>query len=325
MNKQLQSLVISIGICMLLCSGCSKTEHIYNYDKISDYNLKKTLVERNTTNVATGFETLFKETLTDSAEQAELCQAFISPIRYLEDGSGYFFVESHEAWMVAHATKPELIGTHRMEVQDIFGKYYVKDMVSTVKYIGYGFVDYYFNNPATQQVQKKLAFVKSIPSAEFFIGSGFYDYDVNRLYEAYEADLLQVESLTNTMATGISGVFENFLPDSSERVDFCRKMIDNIRFFDNQSGYFFIYDSRCHNVAHGIQKNLQGENLYDYQDSQGNYVIRELLKVVETNGSGYYTYYWNNPVTSQEEPKQAYVTGIEGSDYFIGSGIYLQE
>ena len=48
--------------------------------------------------------------------------------------------------MIAHATKPELIGTYRYDIQDINGKFYVRDMIETIKYKGNGFVDYYFEH-----------------------------------------------------------------------------------------------------------------------------------------------------------------------------------
>lgn len=324
MKKRNQLFVLALIAALFACNGCTKTEYINNYNIVSDYNLKKTIVQTNTTNVATGFQTVFEDMITDSSDQAVLCQAFIQAIRYLDDASGYFFVETYDAWMVAHATKPELIGTNRMDIQDENGKYYVRDMVSTVKYIGYGFIDYYFNNPSTNTIERKLSFVKSIPVAEFFVGSGFYSYDEHLFFTPYEADLSLIEWLTGSMASGIGGVFDEAIPDSMARVNFCRKMIDYIRFFDDQSGYFFIYDFNCVNVAHGIQKNLQGENLYDYQDSKGNYVIRGLVDVAKNEGSGYYQYYWNNPVNNSEEAKQAYVVRIPGTTYFIGSGIYLQ-
>ncbi|PLX10617.1 MAG: C50 carotenoid epsilon cyclase, partial [Marinilabiliales bacterium] len=85
-----------------------------------------------------------------------------------------------------------------------------------------------------------------------------------------------------------------------------------------------IYDFNCINVAHGTQKDLQGQNLYDYQDSKGNYVIRELVNIVKTDGSGYYNYYWNNPQTGKEEAKTAIVYKVPGIDYLIGSGIYRE-
>ena len=47
-----------------------------------------------------------------------------------------------------------------------------------------------------------------------------------------------------------------------------------------------------------------------------------VIGVVQSSGSGYYEYYWNNPVTGKEESKTAFVYKIPGIDYFIGSGIY---
>lgn len=311
---------------LIFFASCDKTDEYYIYnDMVSQYELLKEIVMVNTTNAATGLETVFTETVTDSADQAELTQAFIEPVRYLQDESGYFFVESYNAWMVAHATKPELIGTYRYDVQDENGKYYVRDMVSTIRYIGYGFIEYYFENPDNDVVERKLAFVKAIPAAEFFIGSGFYGDQPNYYYERDDANAVIVVETTRSFADGIGGVFENHYSDSLERVRFCRELINHVRFFDNQSGYFFMYDFDCVNVAHGTQKDLQGQNLYDYQDSKGNYVIRELVEIAKNEGYGYYEYWWNNPVTGQEEPKMAWVTKVPGIDYLIGSGIYLTE
>lgn len=332
MQKSLTRSMLSFQILLLACLmlgvlSCTKTTEVVNLPGtwVSQYSLDKSIVEVNTTNVATGFETVFQSMISDSAQWARFCQAFVAPTRFFNDQSGYFYLESYGAWMVAHATKPELIGTYRMDVQDANGKYYVKDMVNTVVYIGYGFVEYYFENPATGITERKLGFVKSIPAADFFIGSGFYGDPPEVYYDASEAMLTVAKEATASMAQGIGGVFAGYYTDTNDRVTFCRKMIDYIRFFDNQSGYFFIYDFNCVNVAHGTQKNLQGKNLYDYQDSRGNFVIQDLVAIAKgPTGEGYYEYWWNNPVSGKEEPKLAYVIKIPGIDYFIGSGIYLK-
>lgn len=296
-------------------------------NSVSEYDLLKSVIEVNSVNFATGFESYFtkpeRSTNTyDSSYMAEMCQAVINPVRYFGDGSGYFFIESNKAWMVAHATKPELIGTYRYDVTDIHGKYYVRDMVETINYKGYGFVDYYFENPETGTPTKKLSFVKEIQYPGFFIGTGFYNYYDGWYYSREDVSYAIVENVTKSMAEGLGGGIE-FLGDSTEGVEFCRDFIDNIRFFDNHSGYFFVYDFNCVNVAHGTQKDLQGQNLYDYQDSHGNYVIRKLVETARLYGYGYYDYYWNNPVTGEEERKQAFVYKVPGIDYLVGSGVYF--
>ena len=168
----------------------------------------------------------------------------------------------------------------------------------------------------TVQPKENLSGTKAIITIQNYLGGYYY-------FTSDEAAMAVVENATKSMAEGLSGGFD-MLPDSMDRVMFCREFIDHIRFFDNNSGYFFMYDFNCVNVAHGTQKNLQGQNLFDYQDSKGNYVIRGLMDVVKSSGSGYYDYYWNNPVSGLEEPKKAFVYKLPGIDYFIGSGVYFE-
>lgn len=297
-----------------------------NRDMINETDVLKSIIQTNTTNFASGFETVFQNTYTnnpnaDSLDYAQICQSVIEPVRFFSDKSGYFFVETNNAWMMAHATKPELIGTYRYDKQDINGDYYVRDMVEAINYRGYGFVDYYFEHPQTGLITQKLAFVKSIPTANFFIGSGFYNLNSPYYFTREESAKALLENVTISMAEGLSGGFTQ-IEDSLGKVEFCRMFIDHVRFFDNQSGYFFIYDFNGVNVAIGTQEELQGQNLYDYQDSKGNYVIRELINIAKTTGSGYYNYYWHNPISGNEEAKTAFIYKIPGIDYFIGSGIY---
>lgn len=328
-NYFLNCSIIVMSLLLITTSCSTKCDCNPNPidNMVSEYDILKTVVQVNATNFATGIETYYENAYQtenmfyDSAANAEFCQAIINPVRFFNDESGYFFVENYNAWMIAHPITPELVGTNRYDIQDFNGKYYVRDMVETIKYKGYGFVDYYFENPSSGLVSRKLAFVKAVPALNYFIGTGFYEPQTSYYFTKEEAALAVVENATKSMAEGLSGGFELYA-DSMAKVEFCRSFINNIRFFDNQSGYFFIYDYNCVNVAHGTQKNLQGENLYNYQDTKGNYVIRGLLDVVKTHGAGYYEYYWNNPETGNEEPKTAFVYKIPGIDYFIGSGIY---
>ena len=303
--------------------SCEKEENDEGNDLVSQYELDKSIVQINTTNAATGFQAVFTSLVVDSTERAQLCQAFVNDARFFPDQSGYFFVETiQDAWVVAHAN-PDLNGTSRIDIQDIYGKYFIRDIVSTVKHIGYGFVEYYRRNLVTDKTDRKLSFVIGIPAVSWFIGTGFYGDPEKNYYEPVDASKKIIEEVTTTIAFGMGGIFENIYTESSDRIEFCRKFIDHIRFFDDQSGYFFIYDSNYINIAHGIQKNLQGQNLEDYQDPAGNFVIQGLLEIVSNEGNGFYEYVWNNPVSSQQEPKIAFVIEIPNTDYFIGSGIYV--
>lgn len=324
MKKYSGSVSALFTLLLVFITSCSDDELVIVHENYSEEDACKSVVETITTNVATGFGSVFDEMIDDSTERAHFVQAFTDEVRYFEDSSGYLFVETTGGWSVAHPINKSIQGSYRLDVQDINGKFYHHDFIETAKHIGYGFVQYYFNDPSTNTIEKKLTFLKIIPGAEWFVASGFYGARKHVFYRAQEIFEWIAKENVVVAARGIGGVLDNYYSDSLDRVEFLRNFIRNIRFFDNHSGYFFIYDLNHINIAHATQPDLQGKNLYDYQDSHGNYVIRDLVSIAKDPGYGFYNYYWNNPVTRTEEPKRAYVMRIPDSDLFIGSGVYLE-
>jgi len=113
------------------------------------------------------------------------------------------------------------------------------------------------------------------------------------------------------------------ISDEQERIGMVRTAIDSVRFYDDQSGYFYVYNYDCVNIAHATQKNLLGQNLYDYTDTKGKYVIRELSAMAQAGG-GFVEFYWIKPGSTGEKRKLGYVEPIPGTDYFIGTGVYME-
>lgn len=318
-----RSCFAAILLIVILAGSCTRNESTnHNYDVYNQYELDKAIVQILTTNLATGLETIFSQDRYDSTEMAHMCQAIINPVRFFDDKSGYFFVESNDAWSIATPIQPEVIRTYRYNIQDAYGKYYVRDMVNTIKYTGYGFVEYHYDNPVSGEYERKLGFVKSIPSAGFWAGAGFFGDPELYYYDQEEAMKIIVKEASIATGEGLAGIFSEIYSDSLQRVQFCRDFIDHIRFFDDQSGYFFIYDFNNICVAHALQKDLEGKDLSDWQDSRGKYVSRDAVAIASGPGSGYFDYYWNNPETGKEEKKISYIVKIPGIDYLIGTGFY---
>lgn len=308
---------------MLAIQSCNCDCPTPSEESISQYKLDKVVVEINTTNVSTGLETVFAHTIFDSASRAHLCQIFVDDARFFTDESGYFFIETLDsAWVVAHINH-DLIGTKRINISDENGKFFIKEMVETVNFIGHGFVEYYRRNPVTDVVERKMSFVTSIPSANWFIGTGFYGGPSSMFYSIIESNNIILKEVTTTVAKGISGVFSDIYSTDEDRIAFCRDFIDHIRFFDDGEGYFFINDFNGINIAHGADTSHQGHDDYNLQDSHGAYIIRDMIEIAETEGSGYYDYFWVNPVSGKEEKKITHVVRIPDTDYFIGAGYYL--
>ena len=129
------------------------------------------------------------------------------------------------------------------------------------------------------------------------------------------------KTVVHSTAAGLGEILKS-VKSEKERVDMIRSFIEPIRFYSDKSGYFYVYNFSCLNIAHATQKDLQGKNLYDYKDGKGNFVIRELSAAAK-KGGGYVEYYWVKPGSRNEFKKMGYVEPIPGTNYFIGTGVYL--
>jgi HAMP domain-containing protein len=112
-------------------------------------------------------------------------------------------------------------------------------------------------------------------------------------------------------------------------------MMRSIRYGNND--YFFTYNNQGVAIAHPDKK-FDGKNLWNVRDADGNYVVRELLKISENKGSGYLNYKWPRlnataaapglsamPSGGYAAPKLAYVYNFVPWDWTIGTGVYLDD
>jgi signal transduction histidine kinase len=136
------------------------------------------------------------------------------------------------------------------------------------------------------------------------------------------AEKQTAQAVTHVAAVGLGNILKNY-PNETDQIQIIRDYIEGVRFYPDNSGYFYVYTYECINIAHATQKNLVGQNLYDYQDSKGKYVIRELSAAAKAGG-GFVEYYWVNPTATAgaEQQKIGYVEPIPGTNYFIGTGVY---
>lgn len=129
----------------------------------------------------------------------------------------------------------------------------------------------------------------------------------------------RLQTATNSMAISLSAILKH-LNNEQQKIDAIRSSIKDIRFEADDSGYYFVYQGTVNRV-HPISANLEGKDLVDLKDKNGVYPIRDLKKVAESGGG--FTYFtWNKPGIGQIL-KLGYATNISGTEYWIGTGIYL--
>ncbi|MCL1127439.1 cache domain-containing protein [Shewanella surugensis] len=285
MIKTIQHIYSYIFTCVviLLITACNDSESQSQSGYISEYELNKVIVQVNVVNMATGLKATFNEFIDDDDERIALTQAMVNEARFFDDDSGYFFVETlDDATVIAHIYD-SWIGTSRIDAQDLNGKYHVQEMIKTVERIGFGFLSYYFTNPATDEPADKHSFVTGIDVTEWFIAAGVYNDGIANLLDINDANKTQVKQVTQPMAEGLSAVLTDIYTDESSQTDFLKVFIDYIRFFDDQSGYFFILDSSGTVIAHGADDSLEGEDYWNLTDSKGDYFVQGLITTAEEN------------------------------------------
>ena len=101
------------------------------------------------------------------------------------------------------------------------------------------------------------------------------------------------------------------------------------RFSYGESGYFFGYDNNGIRVFNGSNPAGIGNSYWDLKDSNGTYLIRELVKAGKLNkfaeGGNYVTYYFPKPGDTKPYPKLSYSAYFPNWDLMIGTGFYIDE
>ncbi len=96
--------------------------------------------------------------------------------------------------------------------------------------------------------------------------------------------------------------------------------------FNRGRGYYFAIRLDGVEELFADRPEMEGRNLLDLRDSEGRYVIRDLLRIAHTQGEGFYSYTWTKPgQQGRGYPKLAYVKLFEPLGWVIGTGEYLDD
>jgi len=98
--------------------------------------------------------------------------------------------------------------------------------------------------------------------------------------------------------------------------------LEDMRFFKDKSGYIYVYDLKGNVISSPLKKNIEGKNLYNYQDIKGKYVIKDIIKSFKYKNETFFTCYFQNPTTKQIEKKIGYAKIYKPLNIFIGSAIF---
>ena len=132
---------------------------------------------------------------------------------------------------------------------------------------------------------------------------------------------------TNRVINYIDYVYRNsreHLPEKALKEEVLNA-IEQLSGRQDGTGYIFIYDFNGTNLSDPLQLDNKGKNLYDFQDPNGVYVIKDLISVSQRANGGFVEYMWKKPVTEIPTAKISYARAFKPWNWMIGTGVYLDE
>lgn len=133
-------------------------------------------------------------------------------------------------------------------------------------------------------------------------------------------DLQKAKIRTSAHSMAISlGDLLGELPED-RRIEEIRKAVKNIRFEEDKSGYFFVYRNTTV-ITVPTKVELQGTDLGQAKDKDGVLFVKELSERAK-EGGGFVQYVFPKP-NKGDQPKLGYAEMIPGTDYWIGTGVYI--
>jgi len=125
----------------------------------------------------------------------------------------------------------------------------------------------------------------------------------------------------------VSNIYKKYKDTHSKKEirDIINVIIKSIKFNDNR-GYFFIYDKNATGVIHPLLPDFEGKNLVNLQDSKGEFILKESLDLLENNDESFQEWYFRKDKNDLNDYKKiGFIKNIYELDWFIGTGEYIQD
>ncbi|MBT8363462.1 MAG: cache domain-containing protein [Deltaproteobacteria bacterium] len=96
--------------------------------------------------------------------------------------------------------------------------------------------------------------------------------------------------------------------------------------YNKQRGYYFVTRLDGVEILFADRPEMEGLNLIAMRDTQGKFVIRDMIAIIRESGEGFYRYTWTKPnKVGKDFPKIAFIKHFEPFDWLIGTGEYLDD
>ena len=267
-------------------NGINNIITILNQKSESFKNLQKEIIKERTNNAIQLIDNIYKENIHLKEEDI-----FIKIKQYLNfisssDKSKYYYIYKMDGTCISVPANRKLEGKNLIELQDIKGQYVIKKVIDIASNGG-GFNEWYYLNPKSNKIEKKIGYAVEYKPLNIFIGTAIYEQDIIDNIKQFSSHLL-------------------------------------CDFKTSYGGYIFAYDDKGNTIAH-IKKDLIGKNRWNLKKN-GRYLLQELIKKGQQKDGSFLEYEATvNPKTKQPANKISFLNEFKKLKWVIGTGFYTDE
>jgi signal transduction histidine kinase len=216
-------------------------------------------------------------------------------------GELYLFVYDMQGVCLADGFYQDRIWQNFYDERDSYGTPYIQHMIETAQKGGGWVTHTWYNAIKVSWIQKI-----SKDGVDYLIGCGYYPFSK--------------EDAVVGLVKAASSLFKKTMEEG-------KPANEAFGLFGYPLGRFVLGDLYLYAmtvngdlVAHGERSGLIGTNGWDYKDSRGKYVNREIVEKLKKSTDGVWVDYF-----SKRAPKRAYAQKVvdnKGTEYFIACGYY---
>lgn len=154
--------------------------------------------------------------------------------------------------------------------------------------------------------------------------SDYIQYMVDQTERQLKNSIREDTEIAHSIASNIYLQNRN-TASSGEIKKMIKDALRTIRFNEGR-GYFFAFNLDGTEELFPPQPELEGADMLPVQGGNGEFVVRDMLSLVESHGQGFYRYTWSKPGSDRtDHPKIAYIKLFKPYDWVIGTGEYLTD
>jgi len=122
-------------------------------------------------------------------------------------------------------------------------------------------------------------------------------------------------------ATQIYNTYHNIWPENKLK-DTIKAALRSQKFF-NGDGYYFAHSLDGTVQLHGLKPHIEGQNRFGFKNSKDQYVVQDLLKIINKKSEGFHSYnYVSYSQPDFEREKIVFVKHFKPFNWSIGTGDY---